>query len=63
MPVHDTMKRADAHNRILATVPRENLWHACTPQMFRIDELTAALESALEGARAELAEREWLVEI
>jgi 2-C-methyl-D-erythritol 4-phosphate cytidylyltransferase len=48
-PVHDTMKRSDNHNRILETIPRENLWHACTPQLFRIGELTEAIEGALES--------------
>jgi 2-C-methyl-D-erythritol 4-phosphate cytidylyltransferase len=48
-PVHDTMKRSDSHNRIVETVPRENLWHACTPQLFRLGELTGAIERALES--------------
>ena len=47
-PVHDTMKRSDAGNRILETVPRDNLWHAFTPQMFRLGELADAIGSALE---------------
>lgn len=32
--VRDTMKRSDHENSIVATVERENLWHALTPQMF-----------------------------
>jgi len=48
-PVHDTMKRSDSRNRILETIPRENLWHACTPQLFRIGELTEAIEIALDS--------------
>jgi 2-C-methyl-D-erythritol 4-phosphate cytidylyltransferase len=48
-PVHDTMKRSDSQNRIVGTVPRENLWHACTPQLFRIGELTEAIECALDS--------------
>ena len=48
-PVHDTMKRSDSHNRIVETVPRENLWHASTPQLFRLGELTGAIERALES--------------
>ena len=47
MPVHDTMKRSDSRNRILETVPRENLWHACTPQLFRLGELSDAIANAL----------------
>lgn len=48
-PVHDTMKRSDNANRILETVPRDNLWHACTPQIFRLGELTEAIVTALES--------------
>ena len=36
VPVRDTMKQADPEGRIQATVPRELLWHAYTPQAFRI---------------------------
>jgi 2-C-methyl-D-erythritol 4-phosphate cytidylyltransferase len=45
-PVRDTLKRADAGNRAIATEPREARWRALTPQMFRLGELVAALESA-----------------
>ncbi|MES2909163.1 MAG: 2-C-methyl-D-erythritol 4-phosphate cytidylyltransferase [Pseudomonadota bacterium] len=48
-PVRDTMKRGDADG-IAATVMRDNLWHALTPQMFRLGELTHALEAALAAA-------------
>jgi 2-C-methyl-D-erythritol 4-phosphate cytidylyltransferase len=48
MPVRDTMKRSDAHERIAATVERQNLWHALTPQMFRLNRLLAALQQAEE---------------
>ncbi len=46
IPVRDTLKRSGAENEIEATVPRENLWRAQTPQMFRRGELTSALSSA-----------------
>ncbi len=46
VPVADTLKRADANNRITATVPRENLWQAQTPQMFRYRLLLEALRKA-----------------
>lgn len=48
-PVRDTMKRGDADG-IEATVARDNLWHALTPQMFRLGALTHALEAALADA-------------
>jgi len=42
-PVVDTLKRVNpATQRIEATVPREHLWAAATPQVFRRDWLTAA---------------------
>ncbi len=34
LPVTDTLKEADAHGRIVRTVPRETLWRAQTPQGF-----------------------------
>lgn len=46
-PVRDTMKRADARQRISETVSRERLWHALTPQMFPLGLLRRALEAAL----------------
>ncbi len=47
VPVRDTMKRADAQQRIAHTEERTGLWHALTPQMFRLGQLTQALEQAL----------------
>jgi 2-C-methyl-D-erythritol 4-phosphate cytidylyltransferase len=35
VPVADTLKRADPAGRVHATEPREHLWQAQTPQMFR----------------------------
>lgn len=49
VPVADTLKRAESGPddvRIAATVPREQLWQAQTPQMFRRGMLLEALESA-----------------
>lgn len=49
LPVRDTMKRTDDQGHILATEDRDGLWHAFTPQMFRIDRLFDALGKALEN--------------
>jgi len=49
MPVRDTMKRAEADGRVVTTEPREGLWHALTPQMFRLGLLRHALEEAIEA--------------
>ena len=46
LPLRDTLKRADAQARVLATEPRERLWRAQTPQAFRRGALTHALEQA-----------------
>jgi 2-C-methyl-D-erythritol 4-phosphate cytidylyltransferase len=46
LPVVDTLKRGDGEDRALATVPREQLWAAQTPQMFRYALLRRALEQA-----------------
>ncbi|WP_147072760.1 2-C-methyl-D-erythritol 4-phosphate cytidylyltransferase [Sulfuriferula plumbiphila] len=35
MPVADTLKRADTSRHVCTTEPREGLWQAQTPQMFR----------------------------
>jgi 2-C-methyl-D-erythritol 4-phosphate cytidylyltransferase len=42
MPVNDTLKQVDAQHRIQATVPRQGLWLAQTPQVFRRDWLLEA---------------------
>lgn len=48
VPVADTLKRADEHRHVCETVPRDSLWQAQTPQMFRYVMLRRALESASE---------------
>jgi 2-C-methyl-D-erythritol 4-phosphate cytidylyltransferase len=52
LPVRDTMKRADGQETIAGTVDRTGLWHALTPQMFRLGALREALESAARAGRA-----------
>ncbi len=41
-PIHGTVKRTDVDGRIEATVPRERLYQAQTPQVFRRDWLQEA---------------------
>src|ERR1019366_6047085 len=36
-PVYDTVKQVDANKQVKATVPRQGLWLAQTPQVFRRD--------------------------
>lgn len=47
-PVSDTIKRADDNNNIERTVDRSKLWAAQTPQLFRIVDLAANLQAALD---------------
>ncbi len=57
LPVVDTLKRGDATAYVMQTEPRENLWQAQTPQMFRYRLLLESLRSidpalATDEARA-----------
>lgn len=47
-PVRDTLKRAGDDGGIDATEPRDQLWRALTPQLFRRLQLSRALEAASE---------------
>jgi len=48
-PVRDTLKRADHLGHSQATEPRDWLWRALTPQLFRRGGLTRALQAALRA--------------
>ncbi len=54
IPLHDTLKRVDAENRVLRTEYRAGLWLAQTPQMFRRGALSAVL--ALAQGDAEITD-------
>ncbi len=45
-PVSDTLKRANAEGEVTETVPRDGMWRALTPQMFRYETLVHALASS-----------------
>lgn len=47
VPVRDTIKRTDQDGRVAATVSREGLWQAMTPQVFRYGLLKDALAKCL----------------
>jgi 2-C-methyl-D-erythritol 4-phosphate cytidylyltransferase len=55
VPLADTLKRAlepDAHvTHVDATIDREGLWRAATPQVFRCGALLRALEAAINSGR------------
>lgn len=46
VPVKDTIKQADSDGNVLATIPRESLWAAQTPQVFQADLIRRAYENA-----------------
>ena len=51
MPVRDTMKRVEVNGAIIETVDRTALWHALTPQMFRIGLLRNAIDDAVNSGQ------------
>jgi 2-C-methyl-D-erythritol 4-phosphate cytidylyltransferase len=48
LPVRDTMKRSNDRH-VSETVSREGLWHALTPQMFRLHNLQLALKAVIDS--------------
>jgi 2-C-methyl-D-erythritol 4-phosphate cytidylyltransferase len=48
VPVRDTMKQVAPGRSVRRTVPRDDLWHAFTPQMFRLGLLRRALRWSLD---------------
>jgi len=61
--VSDTIKQAGQNGEVLRTVPRDDLWRAFTPQMFRLDLLRRALRGALEDGQPvtdDASALEWL---
>jgi len=51
MPVRDTMKQTNAEGVVEKSPDRSRLWHAFTPQMFRLGELLAAIDRCLEAGK------------
>lgn len=55
LPLADTLKQSEVDARVTRTIPREGLWQAQTPQMFRFQVLHDAL-SAFEGVPTDEAQ-------
>lgn len=61
LPLADTLKRADAQGLIEETIPRQQLWQAQTPQMFRHAVLQQALATHLQRNPTDEAQAmEWM---
>jgi 2-C-methyl-D-erythritol 4-phosphate cytidylyltransferase len=61
LPLADTLKRATDSSSISETIPREKLWQAQTPQMFRHAALTQALNIHLSRQPTDEAQAlEWM---
>ena len=61
VPVSDTLKRGGADGRVTATLPRDGLWSAQTPQAFRREVYAAAL-AASDGVAGDATDDAALVE-
>jgi len=61
-PVRETIKAASADGTVSKTVPRDGLWLAATPQMFRFEVLADALKAA-RVAGAEVTDEASAVEL
>ncbi len=55
LPLADTLKQSNAESRVEKTIPREGLWQAQTPQMFRFGLLHRAL-AGFEGSPTDEAQ-------
>ena len=49
VPARDTLKQVNADGSVLKTIDRSVIWHALTPQMFRLGLLQRALADALQS--------------
>ena len=56
VPVPDTVKSAGPDGQVLHTVPRDALWLAQTPQMFRLGPLRAALQAQADSGFAHITD-------
>lgn len=62
VPARDTLKQVNSDGRVTKTIDRSAIWHALTPQMFRLGLLEQALIDALKAGVAvtdESSAMEW----
>ena len=55
LPACDTLKQADGYHQVKATLPRQHIWQAQTPQMFRYALLQQAM-ACFDGTPTDEAE-------
>jgi 2-C-methyl-D-erythritol 4-phosphate cytidylyltransferase len=60
-PINDTVKQADAQRKVTATMPRDGLWLAQTPQVFRRDWLLSGYAQR-DGVRKPITDDAQIVE-
>ena len=62
VPARDALKRVDERGRVEATLGREGLWHAQTPQVFRYAALRSALEAVARRGDAQVGDESQAME-
>ncbi|GAB4514995.1 MAG: bifunctional 2-C-methyl-D-erythritol 4-phosphate cytidylyltransferase/2-C-methyl-D-erythritol 2,4-cyclodiphosphate synthase [Roseibium sp.] len=62
IPVTDTLKKADAGGRSIATIDRSSLWAAQTPQAFSMESILAAHRKAAAAGRTDFTDDTGLAE-
>lgn len=55
-PLVDTLKRSNGEGRIVATLPRDGLWRAQTPQGFMLGDILAAHRKAAAQGRSDFTD-------
>ncbi len=63
LPVTDTVKRADGHQQIEATLDRSQVWRALTPQLFPLGALLEALQHGLASHPGQITDEASAMEL
>ena len=60
--VKDTIKQTDEKNRVIATIPRQNLWNIQTPQVFSSSLIIEAYQKLIEQNITDVTDDSMVVE-
>ena len=60
--VKDTIKQTDEKNRVIATIPRQNLWNIQTPQVFSASLIKEAYQKLIEQNITDVTDDSMVVE-